>query len=189
MCFGDGPRRLAHPRGTSPDASRAKLDHVRATADELQIVKVDHPSHLNSHHPSGRSVATDDELRWCGSLAGRLPLGSAEAMARVGCDVARLQQLGGLHKDDGNYHRRSVPEQCWRGQWMPQARGAAAMLITCAATCVDFIRSADSRLDDRGCVQAVVFVDQSGHRDTPRRWLTRAVLQAEGGGATVLVSY
>ena len=34
------------------------------------------------------------------------------------------------------------------------------MLLTCAATFVDLIRSSDSQLDDRGRAQAVVHVGQ-----------------------------
>ena len=73
-------------------------------------------------------------------------------------------------------------EQDGRGQWMPQARGAAAMLLKRVATFTNVIRSSDSQLDDRGRAQAVVHVGQSGRRETPRRWSTWAVWQAEGVG-------
>ena len=101
-----------------------------------------------------------------------VPRDLGEAVGRASCTVARVQQHAGLHGHDGNYHRRRAAKQDGTGWWMPQARGAAAMLLTCAATFVDLIRSSDSQLDDRGRAQAVVHVGQSGRRETPRRWST-----------------
>ena len=64
----------------------------------------------------GRGASRDDIVRpWCRSHAGRQPLGMGEAVGRENLVMPRVQQLGGLHQGDGNYHRRGDAEQCWTG--------------------------------------------------------------------------
>ena len=69
------------------------------------------------------------------------------------------------------------------GCWMPQAKGAAAMLLVRAALRSSHFGTSDERLDARGRAQVVVSVDENGPRDASRGRPRSMVRRAKRDGA------